>query len=114
MVELLAQEASRKINCVFLQLLDTTTKEKLMLQDKVSELERQLKAVTEDFDVIRLWRENVLTGCPVLNEQTGWVFTLKPFGVLVNSDELAKEDTESTTSAIVIRIKGAFIITGIL
>ncbi|XP_077396412.1 uncharacterized protein LOC144032835 isoform X2 [Festucalex cinctus] len=74
-----------------------------MLQDKVSELERQLKAVTEDLDIIRVWRENLLSGCPVLNEQTGLLFTLKPYGVLVKS-ELAKEDAEST-SDIIVQIK---------
>ncbi|XP_061637344.1 zinc finger protein 28-like isoform X2 [Phyllopteryx taeniolatus] len=100
MVELLAQEASRKINSVFLQLSDATNKEKLTLRDKVSKLESRLTAVTEDLDGIKIWRENVMSGCPVLNEQTGWVLTLKPFGMLVKSaDESTKEDGNFVTPA---------------
>lgn len=48
----------------------------------MGQLESDLKTTTENFENARKWRENVLNGCPVLFEQSGLIFTLKPFGKL--------------------------------
>ncbi|XP_057695934.1 zinc finger protein 431-like isoform X2 [Corythoichthys intestinalis] len=93
---LLAQEASRKINSIFLQLFDSANKETLTLRDKVNKLEVQLKVTMEDLNTNRVWRENLISGCPVLNEETGWISTLQPLGILVElTDKIAKEDVET-------------------
>lgn len=70
------------------------------LKAKVRQLENELKTTTESFENARLWRENVLNGCPVLFEQSGLIYTLKPFGKLKRkTDELTEEVTGSTPAA---------------
>ncbi|XP_077468432.1 uncharacterized protein LOC144084042 [Stigmatopora argus] len=99
-VEVLAQDATTELNNVFLQLFDSASRETLTLRDKVSELEGQLKSVTDDLDKYKSWKDSVMNGCPVLNEETGWIMTLKPYGKLVEMPEgLVKEEPVVTTAA---------------
>lgn len=86
-VEVLSREAVRKISAVFSQLSSMLHNENQTLKAKVGELESELKAVTENFENARRWRENVLNGCPVLFEQSGLIYTLKPFGKLKRNSE---------------------------
>lgn len=52
------------------------------LRARVGQLERELKTATKNLENATTWRENVLSGCPVLFEESGLVFILKPFGKL--------------------------------
>lgn len=70
------------------------------LKAKVGQLESELKTTTENFENARMWRENVLNGCPVLFEQSGLVYTLKPFGKLKRmTDKLTEGVTGSSPAA---------------
>ncbi len=92
-MEVLAREATRKISAVFSQLCSMLQDEKRALEAAVGRLESELKTMAENLKNARMWRENVLSGCPVLFEQSGLIFTLKPFGKLKRkTDEL----TDST------------------
>lgn len=56
--------------------------------------------MTANYENARMWRENVLNGCPVLFEETGLIFTLKPFGNLKkNPDKMTEGVTESSPAA---------------
>lgn len=81
-VEMLSREATRKISGVFSQLSSLLHNENRSLKARVGQLESQLRTVTGNFENARMWRENVLSGCPVLFEQSGLIYTLKPFGKL--------------------------------
>lgn len=96
----MALEATRKITSIFVQLLAAPNNENQTLKAKVGQLEYKLKTITEDYESARVWRENVLSGCPVLFEQTGLIFTLKPFGKFVRqADEVTKRNPESSPAA---------------
>lgn len=96
MIEMLAQEAARKINNIFTQLCTMLHSGNETLRARVAELESQLKSVTEMFENARMWRENVLHGCPVLFEPSGLIYTLKPFGKLKRKPD--KENGDVTGS----------------
>ena len=71
----LASEATRKIDNLFTQLSSPLLKENETLRARLKdEAERAAAGTT--------WRENVLKGIPVLFEDTGLVYQLKPFGKL--------------------------------
>lgn len=79
----LACEATRKIHAIFFQLSSLLHKENQTLKGKVGKLETELSTVTKNFDNAKMWRENVLNGCPVLFQESGQVFALKLFGKLM-------------------------------
>lgn len=67
----------------------------------MGQLESELKTVTESFENARVWRENVLNGCPVLFKQSGQVFTLKPLGKLnIRTDKVAEGGSGSSPGRI--------------
>lgn len=86
-MEMLSREATRKISYIFTQLSSLLHNENRTLKARVSQLESQLLTVTDNFENARMWRENVLNGCPVLFEQSGLIYTLKPFGKLKRKTE---------------------------
>lgn len=90
-MEMLSREATRKISAVFSQLSSLMHNENQTLKAKVGQLESELKTVTENYENARTWRENVLNGCPVLFEQSGLIYTLKPFGKLNRQAERVTE-----------------------
>lgn len=99
-VEMLAREATRKISAIFSQLSSLLHNENKTLSTKVGQLENELKTMTENYENARMWRENVLNGCPVLFEQSGLIFTLKPFGKLKRkTDEVTEGVTKSSPAA---------------
>lgn len=99
-MEILAQEATRKIDTIFTQLSSLLHNENKTLKAKVGQLESQLTTMTANFENARMWRENVLNGCPVLFEQTGLIFTLKPFGKFKRKpDKITEGVTESPPAA---------------
>ena len=79
---MLAQEATRKISSIFSQLSSLLLAENHSLKAQVGQLETELKAATESCENAKMWRENVLNGCPVLFKQSGLILTLKPCGRL--------------------------------
>lgn len=94
---MLACEATRKISTVFSQVSLLLLAENRTLKAKVGQLESELKTVTESFENARVWRENVLNGCPVLFKQSGQVFTLKPLGKLkIRTDKVAEGGSGSS------------------
>ncbi len=99
-MEVLVWEAARKINAVFSQLSSMLLSENKTLKARVGQLESKLKTVTENFENARMWRENVLNGCPVLFEESGLIFTLKPLGMLkIKTDTSTEGVTESSPAA---------------
>lgn len=56
----------------------------------MAQLESELKTATKKCESAATWRENVLSGCPVLFEESGLVFILKLFGKLEKNPH--KED----------------------
>lgn len=48
----------------------------------MAQLESELKTMMKKFENATTWRENVLSGYPVLFEDSGLVFILKLFGKL--------------------------------
>lgn len=88
---MLSREAARKISAVFSQLSSLLYNENRTLAAKVQQLEKDLKSVSEGFDKARMWRESVLNGCPVLFEQSGLIYTLKPFGKLNRKTQCVTE-----------------------
>ncbi|KAK1900545.1 Zinc finger protein 227 [Dissostichus eleginoides] len=95
-VEMLAREATRKINAVFSQLSSTLHSENQTLQARVGGLQSELKTTQENFENARMWREHVLSGSPVLFQQSGLVYTLKPSGKLkTRTDQLPGEGPET-------------------
>lgn len=98
--EVLAREVARKINAIFSQLSSTLLSDNQSLKARVGQLESELTTVTKNYENARLWRENVLSGCPVLFEQSGLIYTLKPFGVLKKkTDQVTEGVTESSPAA---------------
>lgn len=98
--EVLAREVARKINAIFSQLSSTLLSDNQTLKTRVGQLESELTTVTKNYENARLWRENVLSGCPVLFEQSGLIYTLKPFGVLKKkTDQVTEGVTESSPAA---------------
>lgn len=53
----------------------------------MAQLESELKTVMQKFENATRWRENVLSGYPVLFEESGLVFILKPYGKLEKSPD---------------------------
>ena len=97
---MLAREATRKISAIFSQLTSVLHNENKTLHATMGRLESELTAMTENFENARKWRENVLNGCPVLFEQSGLIFTLKPFGKLKRKgDEVMEGVTGSPPAA---------------
>ncbi|XP_013890050.1 zinc finger protein 708 [Austrofundulus limnaeus] len=95
-VGLLAREATRTIGGVFSQLIA----ENAALKTRVGRLESELKTATESLQRSNLWRENVLSGCPVLFQDSGLVFTLKPLGKLtINSNRASEGDHQTSPAA---------------
>ncbi|XP_029374270.1 oocyte zinc finger protein XlCOF6-like [Echeneis naucrates] len=98
-MEMIAWEAARKIDAIFCLLSSMLDNENKTLKAKVGQLESKLKTTTEHFENARMWRENVLSGCPVLFEQSGLIFTLKPFGMLkTKTDEVTEKMSDSTSA----------------
>lgn len=98
--EVLAREVARKINAIFSQLSSTLLSDNQTLKARVGRLESELTTVTKNYENARLLRENVLSGCPVLFEQSGLIYTLKPFGVLKKKmDQVTEGVTESSPAA---------------
>ncbi|KAK5905298.1 hypothetical protein CesoFtcFv8_006778 [Champsocephalus esox] len=95
-VEMLAREATRKIDAVFSQLSSTLHNENQTLQARVGGLQSELKTTQENFENARMWREHVLSGSPVLFQQSGLVYTLKPSGKLkTRTDQLTGDGPET-------------------
>lgn len=86
-VDLLAREATRKINAIFCQMSATLHSQNQTLQARVGQLESELKTVIKNFENATTWRENVLSGYPVLFEESRLVFVLKLFGILDKSPD---------------------------
>ncbi|XP_038161232.1 zinc finger protein 729 [Cyprinodon tularosa] len=82
LMDFLTEEAARKISSVFSQLSLLLLNENSALKARLEQVEAELRSVSESLENARLWRENVLNGCPVLFEQSGLIFTLKPLGRL--------------------------------
>ncbi|KAF1393564.1 hypothetical protein PFLUV_G00017350 [Perca fluviatilis] len=99
LVEMLTREATRKISAVFSELSSMLHNENHTLKIKVWHLESVLKTMTENFENARRWRENVLNGCPVLLEQSGLIYTLKPFGKLKRKTDTLPEGVAQTAPA---------------
>lgn len=88
-MDLLAREATRKVNAIFCQMSAALQSQNQSLRASVAQLESELKTVIKNFENATTWRENVLSGYPVLFEDSGLVFTLKLFGKLEkNQDEI--------------------------
>lgn len=85
----MTREATRKISSVFALLL---LAEHSSLKSRVGRLESELKAVTESLESSNLWRANVLSGCPVLFQESGLIFTLKPLGQLTMKPKEGEDD----------------------
>lgn len=66
------------------------------LRARVEQLESELKTALKNFENATTWRENVLSGCPVLFEESGLVFILKLFGKLEKNPH--KEDAAGLTA----------------
>lgn len=99
-VQVLAGEASRKINAIYTNQSSVLQRENQDLKAKAGELESKLQDITKDCEKAQLWRENVLNGCPVLFEETGMIFTLKLFGQLMrNTEKLTEEAPGSSSTA---------------
>lgn len=79
---MLAREATRKVNAIFCQMSAALQSQNQALRARVGQLESELKTATKNFENATTWRENVLSGCPVLFEESGLVFILKLFGKL--------------------------------
>ncbi|XP_029301580.1 gastrula zinc finger protein XlCGF52.1-like isoform X1 [Cottoperca gobio] len=95
-VEMLAREATRKINTIFSQLSSMLLNENQTLKGQVRQLESKLKTTAENFENARMWREYVLNGSPVLFEQSGLIYSLKPFGKLKTKTDKLTEDGMET------------------
>lgn len=90
-LELLAREATRKIHTIFCQLSSVLHNENQTLKTKAGKLESELNTMTKNYEDAKMWRENVLKGCPVLFEESGLVFALKLFGKMMRqTDKLAE------------------------
>lgn len=95
-VDLLAREATRTICGLFSQLLSQNAS----LKTRVGRLEGELKTAAETVQRSNLWRENVLSGCPVLFQDSGLVFSLKPLGKLtVKSNPASEGDHQASPAA---------------
>lgn len=102
-VEMLACEASRKIDAIFTHLSSMLLKENQTLKAKVEKLDSELQDMTKNFENAQLWRENVLNGCPVLFEESGMIFTLKLFGQLMKNTDKLTEGVAGPTPAAVLQ-----------
>lgn len=67
------------------------------LRARVAQLESELKTVIKNFENATTWRENVLSGYPVLFEDSGLVFVLKLFGKVEKNPD--KNTTAESTNA---------------
>lgn len=81
-MDALAREAARKVAAIFCQVSAALQSQNRALRARVGQLESELKTATRNFENATTWRENVLSGCPVLFEESGLVFILKLFGKL--------------------------------
>ncbi|TNN01218.1 hypothetical protein fugu_010600 [Takifugu bimaculatus] len=81
-VDTMAREATRKVSAIFCLMSAALQSQNQALRARVGQLERELKTATKNFENATTWRENVLSGCPVLFEESGLVFILKLFGKL--------------------------------
>lgn len=88
-MDILAREATRKVNAIFCQMFAALHSQNQTLSARVGQLESELKTVMENFQNATTWRENVLSGCPVLFEESGLLFILKPFGKLEKNPDKA-------------------------
>lgn len=87
---MLAREATRKVDAIFYQMSAALQSQNRTLRARVGQLESELKTATRKAENATTWRENVLSGCPVLFEESGLVFILKLFGKLEKNPD--KED----------------------
>lgn len=88
-VDLLAREAARKVSAIFCQMSAALHSQNQTLRARAAQLESELKTVIKNFENATTWRENVLSGYPVLFEDSGLVFILKLFGKLEkNADKV--------------------------
>ncbi|XP_056138886.1 zinc finger protein 226-like [Lampris incognitus] len=76
----LAREAARKMDGLFTQLSTPARAENLTLKTKVGRLESELKSVAKKLENLKKCKDNILKGCPVLFEETGLIWALKPCG----------------------------------
>lgn len=81
-MDLLAREATRKVNAIFCQMSAALHSQNQTLRARVAQVESELETVIKNFENATTWRENVLSGYPVLFEDSGLVFILKLFGKL--------------------------------
>lgn len=82
LVDMMACEAARKVDAIFCQMTAALRSQSRSLGARVGQLESELKAVMKNLENATAWRENVLSGCPILFEESGLVFILKLFGKL--------------------------------
>ncbi|XP_023817833.1 uncharacterized protein LOC110016280 [Oryzias latipes] len=97
--EMLSRETSRKICCVFSQMSSLLLSENSALKAQLERLEAELQSATRNVEDARRWRESVLSGCPVLFQQSGLLFRLKPFGRLMRRTDAQQEDGEDEESS---------------
>lgn len=95
-VDMLAREATRKVDAVFCQMSAALQSQNQALRARVGQLESELQTATKNLENATTWRENVLSGCPVLFEESGLVFILKLFGKLEKNPH--KEDAAGLTA----------------
>nr|XP_054598263.1 zinc finger protein 431-like isoform X1 [Nothobranchius furzeri] len=99
-VGMLVREVTRKISDIFSQLSLLLLSENSALKARVGQLDAELKTVAESLENAQMWRENVLKGCPVLFEESGIIFTLKPFGKLtIKTGHVSEGGAESSPAA---------------
>lgn len=108
-VHKLAGEASRKISAIFGSLSSGLQKENQTLMAKTAKLDSELHDITKACEKAQLWRENVLNGCPVLFEETGMIFTLKPLGQLMQSTDKLPQVSGSSTIEVESTNDGMFV-----
>lgn len=92
-MDLLAREATRQVSAIFCQMSAALHSQNQTLRARVAQLESELKTVIKNFEHATTWRENVLSGYPVLFEDSGLVFILNLFGKLEkNPDKVTTEE----------------------
>ncbi|RVE65208.1 hypothetical protein OJAV_G00133250 [Oryzias javanicus] len=97
--QMLSRETGRKICSVFSQMSSLLLSENSTLKARLERLEAELQSVTKNVEDARRWRENVLSGCPVLFQRSGLLLRLKPFGRLMRRADAQRRDEEPSSAA---------------